>query len=58
MEMDASFNPSEAGSVGEQVDDGHNVLSDSVFRHDADNSATESPGAYLFKYAESVLQLN
>lgn len=49
---------SEARSIAEQVDTEHDVQSDSVFRHHADNSSTDSPEAYLLECSELLLQLS
>lgn len=52
------FSPTEARSVGEQVDVGHEVQSDSVFGHEAKSSGTASPVVYLLECAEVFLQLS
>lgn len=50
--MNQPFHPTESSSTDEQVDVDHDGHSDSIFRHDSENSATVSEGAYLLECAE------
>lgn len=54
--MEQSSIPTEAHSVSEQVNAEYDMQSDSVFRHNSDSTATESPGAYLLECSEELEQ--
>lgn len=56
--MEQPFNPTEARSIEKQADVEHNVQSVSDCLHDADSSATVSPGAYLSECVEVLLHLS
>lgn len=53
--MKMPFTPNQADFVDEQEEVEHDVQSGSVFRHDMDSSATESPVTSLLECAEVFL---